>query len=696
MSLAIENLLSLGAIVPCFSTPGQFLSKIFLAPKSNGGKRFILNLKPLNKFIKTEHFKMEDYRTAAKIIPKDGFLATVDLKEAYLLVPLNMHDRKYFRFQFKDEKSQLQTYEFTAMPYGLAVAPRVFSKIMKEVVTSLRSRGFKSVIYLNDILCIGNDLSECTHNVNETIKLLKCLGFVINLEKSCLEPQKVRNFLGFVYNTADLTLSLPLEKRNKISQLVSKFLSLPRCTIREFAQLIGTLIAACPASKYGWMYTKILEREKYLLLQKYGNYDTKVLLPDNIIQDLTWWSYNINSISGPMRTQGYKKEIFSDASLTGWGAYCDGKRANGNWKDSERNLHINQLELIAAFLAIKSFLREEKDCAILLRVDNTTAISYINRMGGIQYPHLSNISRQIWQWCETRNIWLFASYINTRDNKEADEESRRINPDIEWELSTSAFGQITEAFGEPEIDLFASRSNAKSDLYVSWKQDPDAMTVDAFTVDWSNYYFYAFPPFALLLKCIRKIIDDEAEGILVFPYWPSQRSSSNVQATYPGCREALRTAFIQQGTPAASVELMLASLSDNTVKQYGSSLKLWWEFCLTNNIDPFNGSNEAVILFLTEQFNKGARWIKTVLSESGVDASVFKAHSTRHAATSAAGAAGVSVETIRKAAGIFNAVSRPIEIAPIFVALKLTFVKRQPRPTDVYDMAERRRCASRL
>ena len=78
------------------------------------------------------------------------------------------------------------------------------------------------------------------------------------------------------------------------------------------------------------------------------------------------------------------------------------------------------------------------------------------------------------------------------------------------------------SYGRPEIDLFASRLNAKCDKYVSWKRDPSAFNIDAFTLDWSPYLFYAFPPFSLILKCLRKIINDEATGILVVPYWPSQ------------------------------------------------------------------------------------------------------------------------------------------------------------------------------
>lgn len=85
-----------------------------------------------------------------------------------------------------------------------------------------------------------------------------------------------------------------------------------------------------------------------------------------------------------------------------------------------------------------------------------------------------------------------------------------------------AFNKIVAYFGEPEVDLFASRLNTKCSSYVSWKRDPSAFNVDAFTIDWSSYYFYAFPPFSLILKSLRKIINDGAIGIMVVPYWKSQ------------------------------------------------------------------------------------------------------------------------------------------------------------------------------
>lgn len=521
MCLAIEKLKDLGAIQQCEPKNDQFISDIFLAPKANGGHRFILNLKHLNRFVAHSHFKMEDHRIAAKMIPKNGFMASIDLKESYLVVPIAPCHRKYLRFQFQDRNLQIITYEFVAMPYGLSSAPLTFTKIMKEVVTHLRSRGFRSVVYLDDLFLVEETYEKCLNNVNETLRLLQCLGFVINFEKSRLHPQQSCKFLGFIYNSVEMTISLPSDKRNNVLQLVKKFSCRPKCSIRQFARLIGVLTSSCPAMKYGWMYTKNLERQKYLALNEHQSYD-KIFRPSlDTVSDLVWWAKHVPTSSKSLVVPNYDYVIFTDASQIGWGAFSNNKRVNGAWKDSERNFHINYLELLAVFFGLKCFVADKADCNVLLRVDNTTAISYINRMGGVQFPHLNNLTRTIWQWCEERNIWIFVSYINSKDNVEADQESRR-NPDIDWQLSPIEFHNISSTFGEPMIDLFASRTNTKCKTYVSWKPDPDALTVDAFTINWKPFFFYAFPPFPLLLKCIQKIINDEAEGILIFPIWPTQ------------------------------------------------------------------------------------------------------------------------------------------------------------------------------
>lgn len=445
-------------------------------------------------------------------------MCTIDLKESYFLIPVGV-DKKYLRFWFQNVM-----YEFTCMPFGLSTAPFTFTKLLKPVINYLRGKGYKSVCYLDDINCIGKTYQECLENCQVTIRLLECLGFIINREKSNIVPSNTAVFLGFVVNTKDMSLSVTPKKKENIAILIKKYLGMQQCTIREFAKLIGTLVACSPAVSYGFLYTKTLEQQKYhALCRENNNFDAVMSITDKCKADLKWWDSNIKISNNVIKQFKFDLEVYSDSSKTGWGVYCNGAVANGFWTPEDQENHINYLELLAAFLGLQCFAKDLHSCQILLRIDNTTAIAYINKMGGIQFDKLNSLARTIWQWSEVRRIWLFASYIKSKENKEADRESRIKNIDSEWELCDTVFLNITKSLGEPDIDLFATRANKKCQRYLSWHRDPYAENIDAFTVDWSTFnLFYAFPPFSLISKCIQKIICDKATGIMVFPLWPSQ------------------------------------------------------------------------------------------------------------------------------------------------------------------------------
>lgn len=518
MRQAIVDLLKKGAIKQCKPCKGQFLSSYFLVPKSNGETRFVLNLKPLNKFIDKSHFKMEDVRTVTRIISQGAYMATLDLRDAYFLIPIDKEYKRFLRFIWEK-----RVFEFQCVPFGLCSAPWLFTKIMRPIADHLRSEGWMSVVYLDDWLLIGNNFEQCKENVEVTSNLLTSLGFILNIKKSSLEPSTTCQFLGLIFDTALFKIYLPQAKKEKLLNLIDRYTSHRTCKIREFAKLLGTFASACWAVDYGWLYYKPLEREKYLaLLLSKNNFDVYMVVPKKLDSIFEWWKSHIPDSSIPIRRQEFVREIFSDASLTGWGAYCNQMSAHGFWGVVEREHHINYLELLAAHLALKSFADDLKDCGVLLRINNSVAISYINRMGGIKFPLLNKVTKQIWQWCEERGLWIFASYIPSSDNVEADKASRRTNIDTEWELSYEAFRVIVERFGYPDVDLFASRVNKKCARFMSWHRDPEAMGVDAFTINWKYEYFYAFPPFNLMLRVLNQISTDQACGIVVAPFWTAQ------------------------------------------------------------------------------------------------------------------------------------------------------------------------------
>lgn len=109
-----------------------------------------------------------------------------------------------------------------------------------------------------------------------------------------------------------------------------------------------------------------------------------------------------------------------------------------------------------------------------------------------------------------------------KENVDADREPRTFNDNTEWSLNENIFHSIVETYGMPSIDLFASRINRKVPHYVSWRPDPEAQFVDAFSCCWSQEQFYAFPPFILKLCCLKKIEMEKGEGIIFVPVWPTQ------------------------------------------------------------------------------------------------------------------------------------------------------------------------------
>lgn len=262
----ITRLCAKGAIEIVTDSKSQFLSSFFVIRKPSGGWRFILYLKRLNEYIFTPHFKLEDLKTAIRLLSPGDFLASIDLEDAYLLIPIHLDDRRFLRFRFQN-----QLFQFTALPFGLASAPYIFTKILRPVMHFLRKKGFLSVVYLDDFLLIAKSYTECADNVSMTIRLLSALGFVVNMNKSILVPTTSCRFLGFLYDTKSFSISIPPDKRDKLGQIIITLLSKRSCKIRLFASLIGSLISVCPAVKYGILHTKLMEREKFLTLLSTDN-----------------------------------------------------------------------------------------------------------------------------------------------------------------------------------------------------------------------------------------------------------------------------------------------------------------------------------------------------------------------------------------------------------------------------------------
>ena len=270
----------------------------------------------------------------------------------------------------------------------------------------------------------------------------------------------------------------------------------------------------------------LLSSEMSTLEANSQNYQSPVQLSPQAVEDLQWWVLHLSTWNGrSLITQQASLTITTDASLQGWGATCNGIQTRGPWSPQEQTLHINCLELLAATLAVQSFAKEKSGTTILLKIDNTSAVAYINRMGGTASPTLSRLTKDLWLWCMERNILLQAQHLPGVLNSIADRESSIWSDRSEWKLSPAFFQRINHWLGPLSTDLFASRLSAQLPAFISWKPDPLAIATDAFTVDWSNIPAkpYANPPWNLVDRVLSQILNQEVqELVLVAPVWKPQ------------------------------------------------------------------------------------------------------------------------------------------------------------------------------
>ena len=188
----ITHLLKLGVIEPAVHSPDEYISTTFVRKKKSGKYRMILNLKGLNKHIEKHNFKMDTVWSAVRLMTPNYFMASIDLKDAYYVVPIAEEHRKYLRVYW-----QGSLYQYTCMPNGLSSAPRCFTKLLKPVYSTLRQHGHLNVGYIDDSYLQGSDTKECLLNISDAQTLFTDFGFVINVDK-CFIPAQQINFLGFV------------------------------------------------------------------------------------------------------------------------------------------------------------------------------------------------------------------------------------------------------------------------------------------------------------------------------------------------------------------------------------------------------------------------------------------------------------------------------------------------------------------
>ena len=113
-----QALIAKGAVeVAPLPSPG-FYSCLFVVWKTSGSWHPVIDLSTLNRFVDVSHFQMEIIQSVLLSVRQGDWMASIDLREAYLQVPVQPESRPFLRFVANG-----QVYQFTALCFGLSTAP---------------------------------------------------------------------------------------------------------------------------------------------------------------------------------------------------------------------------------------------------------------------------------------------------------------------------------------------------------------------------------------------------------------------------------------------------------------------------------------------------------------------------------------------------------------------------------------------
>ena len=434
--------------------------------------RWCLDCQVLNSLIKKHGVRYEAVEEVRTFLCKGDFCTSVDVKGAFLHIPIHPNSRYLLQFSANGT-----IYQFNTLPFGVSSAPFFWTKIFGVLIRRIRSLGIRVSVYMDDLLSASSDFETCLKHTALVISILEEAGITINFEKSVLSPSQKIVHIGFLWNTRSNVILLRRSKINDISKAARHLLNLPSPTSRDLARMSGKLISTSPALLPAIYKRRPLTRDIKITNQ---NWDQPVTLSHASIKALKFFSspHLISKFNGRPLVQANPFWILtSDASPSGWGATLEAPHASppihlttkGSFSSSELLQSSNFKETLALTLATLSFkdvIINSQNLSILFRSDNTTAVSYLRKMGG-PIAHLEEAISPLIKWIIRHRIHYQVSHIPGRENEKADSLSRSKRRDHDYILSRHQFTYLESQWGPHSIDLFASRINKQATRFAS-------------------------------------------------------------------------------------------------------------------------------------------------------------------------------------------------------------------------------------
>ncbi len=527
--------------VPPADMRSGFYSPYFIVPKKSGGLRPVLDLRVLNRSLHKLSFRMLTQKRIFECIrPRDWF-AAIDLKDAYFHVSILPRHRPFLRFAFEG-----RAYQYKVLPFGLALSPRVFTKVDGGSPCSHERTG-RSHPQLSRRLAHSCSVSRAVMRTQGFgAQSPQPVGPSHQLGKEQTRPSAEDLFSRYRVGFGQ-TVSTPHRGTCSVGVELPEYIQGQDSGPTEtFSEAPGAYGAVTPL---GLLHMRPLQHWLHGRVPRWawqrGTY--RVAITPECRQTFSLWSDPLFLRAGvPLEQVSRHAVVFTDASATGWGATYNGHAVSGVWMGPQLHWHINCLELLAVRLALGRLKGPLRGKHVLVRTDNTATVAYINRQGGLRSRRMSQLAPHLLLWSQKHLRSLRAIHVPGVLNRVADELSRAVLPG-QWRLQPQVVQLIWGEFGEAQVDLFASPETSHCQLFYSLPGG--TLGTDALAHSWPRgLRKYVFPPVSLLAQTLCKVREDEEQVLIVAPYWPNRTwfPELTLLMTAPPWRILLRKDLLSQ------------------------------------------------------------------------------------------------------------------------------------------------------
>ena len=284
-----------------------------------GKKRLVLDLRHVNKYVCKQKFKYEHLRVAMLLLEKGDYMFTFDLKSGYHHVDIRPVQYRYLGFSW-ERGNTAQFYVFTVLPFGLATACYIFTKLLRPLVKLWRGSGAKTVMYLDDGIGAAAG-KENTKRVSCLVRgTLKKAGFVTHNEKSHWEPASTVKWLGFMLDLDEGCVKVLPEKIAALKDKIAVVAKAKMVQARHLASITGTLLSM---SMGIGPVCRLMTRAMYALIESRMLWCNNLKVTSEVRSELEFWLLGLETFkSRPIWcSPAAVRVVYSDASDTGYGGY---------------------------------------------------------------------------------------------------------------------------------------------------------------------------------------------------------------------------------------------------------------------------------------------------------------------------------------------------------------------------------------